>query len=75
MIDTWGKDTMDEYEKEFSDENPQLTIIDFINTFFNEESKDSDFTLDSENGVITKKVSEWLEDVETVPSWFACENY
>lgn len=75
MIDNWGKETMDEYEKEFIDCNPDLTTDDFINDFFTEEISINNFTLDSENGVTTKTVKEWLEGVETVPSWFAYENY
>jgi hypothetical protein len=78
MSDLWGEKTMKEYEDEYLDDNEGSMTEDFINDFFIEEDPDKDFTIADAglNGTsVTKKVSEWLDDVTVVPSYFCCEDF
>jgi len=78
LSDLWGEVTMKEYEKDYFDNNPEATLDEFIDDFFEEESDDKEFTIvDAGEGdtPVTKKISEWLEDIETVPSYLCCAEW
>jgi hypothetical protein len=67
---TWGDETMQEYLDEYIKDVEGSTLEDFIEDFCRECSKDEIIDLDGAK----KAVSEWLEDVTEVPSWFAVED-
>lgn len=78
MSSLWGEQTMKEYETEYVEDNNDSTIEDFIDDFFTELPPDKEFTISDagEGGEpITKKISEWMEGIMEVPSYFCCENY
>ncbi len=82
MKNLWGESTMKEYVDEYfesdSEYDPGSNLDDFIENFFDEEDLDRNFTIadaGTNNGSVTKKVREWLEDIKTVPSYLCCEDF
>jgi hypothetical protein len=78
LSDLWGAETMKECEEYYFDNNPQATLDEFIEDFFEEEPDEKEFMInDAGEGdtPIIKKISEWLKDIDAVPSYFCHEDY
>lgn len=75
----WGIDCVLQYFQEYLDDCPEESYKEFIDYFVKEEEMDQNFVyMQDEQGKIsteTKTVKEWLDTVEEVPSYFACQEY
>lgn len=68
----------DMYVKKWLKENPGKNLEDFIDFFFIEENPDMDFTHPYgglNNEPLTKKVRQWVNEVNTVPDYLCHEKW
>lgn len=71
----WGADCLQEYIDEYLKDNPGDTIDDFIEEFAKQMPMDETFKLETESGIITKMIIDWVYTNEESPRYFGCENY
>lgn len=66
------------YANDYLKENPTKTLHDFIDIFFIEENPESYFThpyAGINDEPITKKVKDWINEVDTVPCYLCHEKW
>ncbi len=69
----WGASTLLEYYEESRED---FTPEEFVNSFASELDEDLEFSLETENGVITKTIKEHLKDIteSSIPCYFGHQN-